>query len=121
MNIKDLANYQLVNDNNDNPILVGTPTRYTFTYTDATAYDIDGPSAEEQVNLINDSLSFVQNNIINDIFGEFGDGVGVWWYLEKYDINFVNITGTNDVYLRYNIYLFKVEDINFPSTSPSGL
>lgn len=124
MNIKELGNYQLINDNLDNPILIGTPERFTFTYTDSTSYTNEELSANTQSSMLQSALSFVQFDVIDGLYNEYGSSTGVWWYLEKYDIDYaIKYDGANPsgYVCIYKVYVFRVYDNNIPAQSPSGV
>jgi hypothetical protein len=126
MNIKDLGNYQMITDNTDSPILIGTPQPYTFSWSTTLAYQTatEFPNAEDQVSMLDQALAFVQLDIIDGVYGEYDPGCGVWWYLKGYDIEFVpRISDGNSLgqYWIYKIHVFRVEDRNIPATSPSNV
>lgn len=124
MNIKELGNYQLINDNLDAPVLIGTPERLTFTYTDSVPYSNIELTAGTQSSMIQSALSFVQFKVIDEFYNEYGTGAGVWWYLEKYDIDYaIKYEGANPqgYVCIYKVYVFRVYDNNIPATSPSGV
>lgn len=124
MNIKELGNYQLINDNLDAPVLIGTPERFTFTYTDSTPYNNDDLSANVQSSMLQSALSFVQFDVIDGLYNEYGSSTGVWWYLEKYDIDYaIKYDGANPkgYVCIYKVYVFRVYDNNIPAQSPSGV
>lgn len=124
MNIKDLKNYQMITDNTDAPVLVGTPTNYTFTWTDNTPYSSEELSANLQGSLLQSALSFVQFDVIDGLYNEYNTGCGAWWYLKSYDIDYaIKYSGVNPAgyVCIYKIYVFRVYDENFPSQSPSGV
>lgn len=126
MNIKDLGNYQMITENTDSPVLIGEPQPYTFSWSTRLAYDTadEFPEALDQVNMIQQALAFVKLDVIESVYNEYSTGCGAWWYLKGYDVEFVpkisegNSTGQ---YWIYKIHLFRVEDRNFPSQSPSGV
>jgi hypothetical protein len=106
--IKDLGKYQLINNNFDEPISIGTPERLSFSFSIPFEIAKDKPSAENQPNFIEALYSFIQNDIISSVYDELGDGVGVWWYLEDYDISFT-LSVDKDFYLmKYKINVFRV-------------
>ncbi len=124
MDIKDLKNYQMITDNTDSPVLVGTPINYTFTWTDSNAYENDDLTANLQGSLLQSALSFVQFDVIDGLYNEYNTGAGAWWYLKSYDIDYaIKYDGANPTgyVCIYKIYVFRVADINIPATSPSNV
>ena len=122
MKITELGNYQLINNNLDAAVLIGTPERFTFTYTDSTSYTNEDLTAGTQSSMLQSALSFVQFEVIDGLYNEYGSGTGVWWYLEKYDIDYaIKYDGPNPTgfVCIYKVYVFRVYDNNIPATSPS--
>ena len=129
MNIKELGNYELVNDNNDNPVLIGTPTFYNFSVqtrgsnSAITNYPVF--NAEEQLD-VNDSL----RNLIYaaSVFaGQSGNGCGYWWYITDVKSEYITerpVVTVEDGFLYFLVLsatVIVVADRNIPSTSPSGV
>lgn len=126
MNIKDLGNYQMITNNTDSPILVGTPTFYTFVWSSGENYDpsLDFPNSGTQSSMLQSALSFVQFDVINDIYNEYDPGAGAWWYLKGFDVEFVPKSSSGSstaAYWMYKVHVFRVADMNFPATSPSNV
>lgn len=121
MNIKELGNYQLINANTTNPVLVGTPEYYTFVYVDKQANNF----ANDQlpVNTQGDNnlaaLEYAYT-IIDEYWGEIGNESGAWWYVKDIEMSFLSKDGApSNFYAAYVIKLFRVVDNNTPATSPS--
>lgn len=127
MNIKDLGNYQQINQNQDSPILVSPPQFYTYAWSDGVNYnptDDTFPMADNQVFMLEDALAFVVEEIIQKIYNENGTGCGAWWYLKGYDIEFVpqiSEAASASAYWMYKLHVIRVSDANVPATSPSDV
>lgn len=129
MNIKELGNYELVNENTDNPVLIGTPRFYNFSVqtkganSAITNYPVF--NVEEQLD-VNDSL----RNLIyaaSDFAGQSGNGCGYWWYITDVKSEYITERPTVSIeegflyYLVISATVVVVQDANFPATSPSGV
>jgi hypothetical protein len=124
MNIKDLGNYQMITNNTDSPILVGTPQFFTFTWTDSAPYSNEELTANLQASLLQSALGFVQFDVIDGLYNEYEPGAGAWWYLKSYDIDYaIKYSGANPIgyVCIYKIHVFRVADENIPATSPSNV
>jgi hypothetical protein len=124
MNIKDLKNYQMITNNTDSPILVGTPQFFTFVWSSGDAFAPYEPNAGYQSGMLQSALSFVQFDVIDSLYNEYEPGSGAWWYLKGYDVEFVpkSTSGSSTTaYWMYKVHIFRVADENIPATSPSGV
>jgi hypothetical protein len=123
MNIKELGNYKVVNDNNDSPILVGTPNFFNFSIQSKVAVDpaVTRPmfDAATQIEMKEDLLGLIYDAA--ETFGEVGDGCGSWWYLTEIKSEYINKIGVSDYFLVLSANVIVVSDDNFPATSPSGV
>ena len=123
MNIKELGNYELVNGNTDNPVLVGTPKFYNFSAQLKDAADPNGTapmiSPALQLTLKNSLLGLIADAA--DEAGQFGDGCGAWWYITDIKSEYIIKATTVNYYLVLSATVIVVEDINIPATSPSGV
>ena len=120
MNIKELGNYELVNANNDDPILVGGPDYYTFLYVDKQANDFSANqlSITHQGDNMGDAKNYVRD-IIDSYYGEVGNGCGRWWYIKDIELTLISKDGAPSYfYPAYSIKVLRFHDRNFPSTTP---
>ena len=127
MNIKDLGNYQQINENEDSPILVSPPQFFTYAWSNGVAYNPNSdlfPMPGDQVSMLEDALAFVVGEIIHKIYQENKTGCEVWWYLKGYDIEFapyINDAGSTSTYWMYKLHVIRVTDTNSPAVSPSNV
>lgn len=129
MNIKELGNYELVNENTDNPVLIGTPTFYNFSMRtrDANSAITNDPifNVEDQLD-VNDRLRDLIYEA-SDFAGQSGDGCGYWWYITDIKSEYIPATQTVSVedgflyFLVLSATVISVQDKNIPATSPSGV
>lgn len=123
MNIKELSNYELVNDNNDSPILTGTPTFYNFSIQTKSAVD---PASTRpmfpvvtQLEMKDDLLSLIYDAA--EALGEVGNGCGAWWYITDVKSEYIIKSGVSGYFMVLSATVISVGDNNFPATSPSGV
>ena len=123
MNIKELGNYELVNANTDNPILIGTPIIRNFSVQSKTSVDpslttpMFGP--EEQVEVIDDLKTLIEDTAL--ALSQHGDGCGAWWYITDIKSEYINKIGVATYFLVVSATVISVYDNNIPATSPSGV
>ena len=129
MNIKDLGNYELVNGNTSNPVLIGTPTFYNFSVQtrDPSSAITNNPvfSVADQLEL-NGMLKGTIYAAAEEL--EQVDGrCGYWWYITDIKSEYIPATqavSAEDGYLYFLVLsatVISVQDKNIPSTSPSGV
>jgi hypothetical protein len=129
MNIKELGNYELVNNNTSNPVLIGTPTFYNFS---VQTRDANSAITNDPVFDIADQIEV--NGKLKDIIYAAADSLdqvdskcGYWWYISDIKSEYIAKTGTVSVedgflyYLVLSATVIVVADRNIPSTSPSGV
>lgn len=123
MNIKELSNYKVVNDNNDSPIIVGTPNFFNFSIQSKVAVDpsLTRPmfDAAIQIEMKDDLITLIQDAA--NSLGELGDGCGSWWYLNEIKSEYINKIGVSGYFLVLSANVIVVSDDNNPATSPSGV
>ena len=129
MNIKELGNYELVNNNTDNPVLIGTPTFYNFS---VQTRDPSSAITNNPVFSVADQLEL--NGILKDTIYAAAESMeqvdsrcGYWWYISDIKSEYIPATQTVSVedgflyFLVLSATVIVVADRNIPSTSPSGV
>lgn len=129
MNIKELGNYELVNNNTDNPVLIGTPTFYNFS---VQTRDPNSAITNNPVFSVADQLEL--NGILKETIYAAAEameqvdrGCGHWWYISDIKSEYIPATQTVSVedgflyFLVLSATVIVVADRNIPSTSPSGV
>lgn len=123
MNIKELGNYELVNGNADNPILIGTPTFYNFSIQSKSAVDpsLTRPmfDAAAQIEMNTDLKDLIYN--IAGSLGKSGDGCGYWWYITDVKSEYIIKSGVSGYFMILSATVIEFVDNNIPATSPSGV
>jgi hypothetical protein len=120
MNIKELGNYELVNENSDSPILIGTPTFYNFSIQTKSAFDpsltIPMFTPGIQLEMKGDLLLLIADAA--DEAGQFGDGCGAWWYITDIKSEYINKIGVAGYFMVLSATVISVYDNNIPAHSP---
>lgn len=123
MNIKDLGNYELVNNNKSNPILIGAPIFYNFSIQTKTAVDpsITRPmfSIATQLEMKDDLFNLIYD--IADSVGQTGNDCGFWWYITDIKSEYIIKSGVAGYFMVLSATVIAVADNNIPATSPSGV
>jgi hypothetical protein len=123
MNIKDFSKYQLVNGNNDNPVLVSNPRYYNFSIQSKGAIDptLVSPmfDSEDQLQVNADLIDLIYNIAT---FAEQADsGCGYWWYITDIKSQYINKIGAAGYFMVLSATVIAVEDNNIPAASPSNV
>jgi hypothetical protein len=123
MNIKDLGNYELVNGNTDNPVLIGTPTFYNFSIQTKAAVD---PSATQPMFSVATQIEMKEDlfNLIYDAAQSVGQAdprCGAWWYITDIKSEYIIKSGVSGYFMVLSATVIAVTDNNIPATSPSGV
>ena len=123
MNIKELGNYQLVNNNTDIPILIGTPSFYNFSIQSKGAVDPTSTrpmfEAADQIEMQGDLLQLIYNAALS--IDEANPGCGVWWYITDIKSEYINKIGVTGYFMVLSATVIAVEDNNIPAVSPSNV
>ena len=123
MNIKDLGNYELVNGNTDNPVLIGTPTFYNFSIQTKGAVNPTSIrpmfDAANQVEMKSDLFNLIYDAAQS--VGQADPKCGAWWYITDIKSEYINKIGVAEYFMVLSATVIAVTDKNIPARSPSGV